>query len=520
MPMAEDSKFWERTSLNATINIVRTVVTALIGVLMVPYYIDTLGIATYGLIPLATAMSSYIMIISDSLVSACYRYVMMSFEDDDSDKIIVTYNTALFGIGRNQLLLIPVVLLFAFLSPYMFNISGTAAFDVQMMFCLMLLSTLIVTYCSAMNSIFYAVNKLYILYAIRIFYIVVQVLLIVLLFCVSTPSLIEVGFAYLVSAFLFFLLIRHYSRRLYPGMEVDRKYYDPILFRQIGSLGAWTILKKLGKLLFIQISLILTNLYLGSVIGGGFAIVTNMISMLDTACFSITAIISPLIYRVQADKDPQVMIDVTSSYLKIVSLLCSFPIAFVLVFCPQILGAWVGDGYSDLSKLVAIAYLAELVYIVSTIVDDITIIYLKVKQVCVMTLFFGTINVVSAIVMMEVFDMGSTGVIVAWAASTSMLSLTILVYSTMLIGARPWAYLFPVFLGYAVMSVCYLVMDFLSEYVVVEPTWMSIIIWFLILFMVYLPFMIRLLNEGDRKEVMKIAPSFCKGAIATLFRYL
>jgi len=57
MPMAEDSKFWERTSLNATINIVRTVVTALIGVLMVPYYIDTLGIATYGLIPLATAMS-------------------------------------------------------------------------------------------------------------------------------------------------------------------------------------------------------------------------------------------------------------------------------------------------------------------------------------------------------------------------------------------------------------------------------------------------------------------------------
>lgn len=518
--MAEDSKFMERTSLNAAINIARTVVTALIGIFMVPFYIDTLGVATYGLIPLATAMSSYIMIISDSLVSACYRYVMTSFREDDPDSISVTYNTSLYGIGKAQLVLIPIVLVFAFVSPYLFNISGTAVLDVQVMFCLILLSTLIVTYCSAMNSIFYAVNKLYILYSIRIFYIVSQVAIILVLFHVTAPSLIEVGLAYLLSAVLFYILIRYYSRRIYPGLKVDRRLYDAKLFRNIGSLGLWTVLRKLGDLLFIQISLIMVNLYLGPIAGGNFAIVVNMISMLNTACFSITAVISPLLYHAQKDSDPNVLIDVTCSYLKIMSLICAVPIAFVMVFCPQILTAWVGGEYVDLAPLVAIAYLAELLYVAHSLISDITIMYLKVKEACVMTLAFGVMNILLGSVLAVVFDLDSMGIIVAWTVSTVLLCAAITMYSSRLIGASAFKCMVPVLEGYAVMAVCYVVLYSLSDIMDVGYDWISIILWLIVVFAIYVPFMIKLMNRRDRAETLRMMPSFGKKVFNVLFRYL
>ena len=100
-----DRSFWARTPLNAAMNITRTVVMALIGVFLVPFYIDNLGLATYGIIPLATTMTSYVMIIADSLESACSRYSTLAINrSSDASKEL---STGFFGILRTCIVLIP-----------------------------------------------------------------------------------------------------------------------------------------------------------------------------------------------------------------------------------------------------------------------------------------------------------------------------------------------------------------------------------------------------------------------------
>ena len=99
--------FTEKTSLNILTNLLRTAALALIGVFMVPYYVASLGIAAYAILPLATTMSTYVQIISDSIAYAAVRYNTLAFENDDTNASNTSINSSFFGMIRVCLILMP-----------------------------------------------------------------------------------------------------------------------------------------------------------------------------------------------------------------------------------------------------------------------------------------------------------------------------------------------------------------------------------------------------------------------------
>lgn len=52
---------------NISMNIIFFLINILIGIYLVPYYIEKLGVASYALIPLATSIISYVGLVTDSL---------------------------------------------------------------------------------------------------------------------------------------------------------------------------------------------------------------------------------------------------------------------------------------------------------------------------------------------------------------------------------------------------------------------------------------------------------------------
>jgi O-antigen/teichoic acid export membrane protein len=62
---------------NLAANIAYFLVNIVIGVLLVPYFIDTLGVAAYGLIPLATSITGYVAIVVQSLNTAVTRFLSL-----------------------------------------------------------------------------------------------------------------------------------------------------------------------------------------------------------------------------------------------------------------------------------------------------------------------------------------------------------------------------------------------------------------------------------------------------------
>ena len=65
---------------NLAANIAYFLVNILIGVLLVPYFIDTLGVAAYGLIPLATSITGYVAIVVQSLNTSVSRFLTINLQ--------------------------------------------------------------------------------------------------------------------------------------------------------------------------------------------------------------------------------------------------------------------------------------------------------------------------------------------------------------------------------------------------------------------------------------------------------
>ena len=501
--MSEDKgSFWEKTSLNVVINVTRTVITALIGLLLVPYYIDTLGVATYGISPLATSISSYILILSDSLVSACSRYSVMAIQRNDPDEISRTFNTALVGIGRNVLILIPVIIAFSYFSTYIFDISGNSATEVRIMFLLILMSAAIVTFSSSFNSIFSAYNRLYILYTARIVYSVLQVVIIVSMFALTEPSLIDIGIAYVVSAVALFSIVSYKSLKLCPSIKIRFSDYDPKIFKDMGKLGVWTIVMRVGTLLYIQMSLILSNILIGSEAEGSFAIVVSLISMVSTACISVVVAIEPIMYKFYTNNQRDKIVKVSSTALRLVSVLFAFPVAFIMVFSPELLTVWVGSEFTFLSEIIIIAYIAELAYISAPILDSIPIIFLKLNYVALLTLIFGAVNVILAVIFVSVLNMGLVGIVSAWSVSILLQTLMKISYASKIVGSGYFTFIKSLIYGYVMCAVCTLLLVLLDSFISFTPSWFILILLALVTFGVYSLFVLMFMVRKDEKTMI------------------
>ena len=247
--MAINLDFKEKTSLNLITNILRTLAMVLIGIFLVPYYVDSLGIASYAIIPLATTMATYIQFVSDSIAYASIRYTALAFNNGNSDEANKTLSTSFYGLGKICLMCAPFGILLAIFSPVVFDISGNADFEVQILFGMIILSSLIVTLSTPFNGVFYASNSLYLIYFAKFAYTMSQIATILILFVASKPSLSSIGIGYFVSSVIIFVLLYILAKRTDRSMTLDKKLCDSELFKKIGTLGFWSILNKIGGML-------------------------------------------------------------------------------------------------------------------------------------------------------------------------------------------------------------------------------------------------------------------------------
>lgn len=511
--------FREKTSLNIITNMLRTLAMVLIGIFMVPYYVESLGIASYAIIPLATTMSSYIQFVSDSIAFASIRYTTLAFNTGNKDEANKTISTSFVGLGKVCLLGVPFGLFIAALSPLIFNITGSTSFEVQALFAMIIISSLIVTLSTPFNGAFYASNNLYLMYFAKFAYTISQILVILLLFYFSTPSLTFIGIGYLISSILIFILLYWLAKRTEKEMTISRKLYDSSLFKKIGALGIWSIIGKLSSLLYIQLSMILVNLYLGSEAQGEFAMVVTILSMVHTAVFAITDTIEPIVYKCYSDRNNEQLISVLYTGTKLMSILVAFPMAFLIVFSNEFLGAWIGSTYNHLSTLLAIGLLGDFAYCTVTITSCIPRVYLKVQIPTLFAFIFGIINAVLTIQILSTPDANVESALMVWTIISIILSVFNAVYNAYLNKAPKYKYGLSIVIGYAIMGILYYPLVFLRDTLVLPPRWIPLLITMVIGFCIYFVVSyLMLFSKKEKQLVNNILPKHISKYMAKLIR--
>ena len=399
---------------NITTNIIALIVNTLVGLLLVPYYLDTLGPAAYALIPLATTVTSYVMLIIDTINAAVARFLTIELQCGKLQTANETYCTSFTILIAAVLICIPVGILVSILAPTIFETGTIASAEVTVFFILIIGSALISTLRSNFMAILFAYNRLDLRNAVTISQTVLQVGLIIVLFLSVGVTLTVVGLAYLTAALAAFILAYVLARMQHSGLHYHLHDCRHSRVKELGSLTGFLLFDRFGCMLQGQIALVVVNIYFGAVVQAEYSLVITWCSFLVVLAGVVTTTISPKVYSLVGVGDDTGAVKFCAMFTKVVGLLAALPIALLCIFAPQIMTIWVGAEYAKLAPLVWC--LIPITYFSITISshNPLAIAKNRMRFPAFLNVAVGLLYLVLALVLPVLFDIGYFGVAFAY----------------------------------------------------------------------------------------------------------
>jgi len=400
---------------NLLVNIANFILSIIIGLFLIPYFIGTLGVSAYGLIPLATSITGYVTILTDSLNGAVSRFLTIDLHQGNCGKANKTFNTALFCLSGIIVLLIPLIILLSFYAPIFFNVPIGQESEVVLLFLGVFSAFLLRSWSGSFTVLLYAYNRLDLLNLLNIMSVLIQLSLIVVLFNQFSPQLRYIGLAYLISSILFLLCAILLSKRVYPHLYISVHDIDRSRFQDLTQMGWWAVVDQIGSLLFLQIDLIVVNLLFGSIATGEYAMVFTWAVLIRGIAGTLAGVLSPMILTYYAKDKVNEIILITKSAVKGMGLFIALPIGLACGFAPQLLTLWVGPQFTYLAPLMWVLILPLVINISVIPLFTINVAFNKVRIPGIVTFFMGIGNVILAFSLPVLLGWGYFGVAVAGA---------------------------------------------------------------------------------------------------------
>lgn len=353
----EGNKFTEarqRMPLNIISNITWFVLNAIVGLWYTPYLIANLGVAVYGLIPLASSITNYLTLITSGFNSAVSRFLQIELGKDDTEAANRIFNTSVAGALFIFGLIIPVAILLSSFASRILNVPIGHEQDAQWLVLLTMLSFGLTFFSSSFAISSFANHRFDLRLVLNVVRLFVQMGLLVLLFSVLSPKLWQVGLGIFLSAFVY--LSGHYalSQRLTPFLKIKLKLFDFSKMKQMLKFSGWVLVNQLGALLFLSIDLIVANLIFGATAAGRYGAVLIFSALLRSLVGTISAVFDPIVFTLFAQNNLAGMARFSNMTVKFMGLVIALPIGLIGGLAKPLLIVWLGPEYADLSWLVVV----------------------------------------------------------------------------------------------------------------------------------------------------------------------
>jgi O-antigen/teichoic acid export membrane protein len=425
--------------LNLAGNIAYFLVNLIIGLLLVPYFISTLGVAAYGIIPLATSLNSYIGLLTSSVNTAVSRPLTIELKKGNIDSASKTYNTAFFGFSTILVLLVlPGLIIFSLFAPVVFNVPPGLGSDVIILFLGVNGAFLIRSWANNYTVSLFAYNRLDLINLVNVVNVVVQVFLILLFFSIWTPSLSSIGIAYLIGGVSATVIAISLSRRINPSLNVNIHDFDCSRMMSLMSLTGWVVFIQMGDLLFNQTDLVVVNILFGAMAAGEYAIAFQWVILLRVILGVFASILTPIVLHYFAQDNLDLVIRILISSVKIMGLIMALFIGLICGCAPQLLTLWVGSQFAFLAPLI-ILLTFHWAYNSSTFpLQSLYIILNKLKIPGIVTLLLGVLDVILAITLSSFTGWGYYGVAAAAVVSLTLKNTFFYPLYSAKIAQKPW----------------------------------------------------------------------------------
>ena len=507
--MAEyDIKYSQNFSRNVVSNIINLIINILVGLLLVPFFLDTLGPAAYALIPLATSITSYVILFVDVINTAIARYLTIELQKGELKKANETYSTSFFFLLGIVIVLIPVILLLSYLAPNFFETGQISHDTVFIFFSLILGSVLLTALKSNFMVTLFAFNRLDLRNYVTIIQTITQISLIIFLFMIIGPTLPFVGISYLVASIISFILAYYYAKKINSNLVISPSNFNKSRIRELSGLSFFVFIDRMGCILQTQIALIILNIYFGAVIQAQYSLVLTWISFLLSLSSIITNTIAPKVYSLAGLGDNNGIVHFVSIFTKFTGYLMALPLTLLCIFSSQLMTLWVGPEYVTLVPLVWILLPAYYFTITLSCQVSIAISHNRMKFPALLNISGGILYLSLALTLPVLFNIGYYGVAIASVITIFLLHGIIapIFYSHVLKAPR-LVFIKNMFPGFIAMIILMLA-GYTYTLIVDVNSLLMLILSVSVISIVYLGILLKfIISKSEKKLIIKCLPN-------------
>lgn len=401
-----DHEAKKRLLVNVGTNMMAVFVGALINLWITPYLIRNLGLEVYGMIPLVISFIACFNLFTMSIVNAVSRYVSIHLNKGELEQSNIYFNSALSALlALCGILLIPIITISIFFSN-IFQIPVGFEVDAGWLFFFIMLSSFIMVLRSPFQVSTFVTHRFALNSSVEIISKSLRLIVLVLCFTFLTPALKYFGVSYLAMTLFALSGSVILTKYLTPQLKLKIKSFRWSAIRELGHMSFWMTVNQVGGLLYLSVSFIIINLFLGPEEVGRFGPVVLWITLLGALSGTFSNVFTPIAYEYIAHERRDILALQTQRSIKFLALMMGFPVGLLCGLSTPILQRWLGQEFADLGPLV---WLLIGPWLVTAAVRPMFAIYRgldKVKVPAIITLVVGIVNAFLSILLIRYTDLG------------------------------------------------------------------------------------------------------------------
>jgi len=290
------SKDQRQTRVNFYTNMVALLANVGVGLYYTPYLVDTLGLAAYGVLPLALIVNQYITIATSTLTHSYTRFYSVALQRAEYENASKSISTSMYVVAIICACIVPVGVWIVHDADRLFTIPPELLAGARQLFVFTILSLFLSLFSSLLNVTLYAINRLDLMSWIKIARTVLKLAVVVLFFRYVGVDIAYVGLSGLIvevavlvaSIWLFF-------KKKPSGVALGLKYFDKAYLYAILGMSVWVLLQVCGDTLLYRTDALIVNRYWGLIASGVLGAITEIGNYVMVAIDVVRVLFGPLV---------------------------------------------------------------------------------------------------------------------------------------------------------------------------------------------------------------------------------
>lgn len=300
-------------------------------------------------------------------------------------------------------------------------------------------------------------------------------------------------------------------KKLTPDLKIKKRDFDKFKIRELFGMGGWITVNQIGSLLFLNIDLIVANIFLGAKVAGEYGTILLFPALLRSLAGSAISVLNPLLVTRYAKDDFTGMGRITKRAIRFMGIAVSLPVGVLSGLGYPFLQLWLGTEFGNLWLLLIILIIHLPINLAVMPLFGNQVALNKVKIPAVVTLVLGLVNLLLSIFFIVHLNWGAYGIAISGAIILTIKN----VVFTPIYGARidknKWNTYLKSFLPGSIMTILMFFMSYLSTLVINFDSWIKLLVVILFFGIIFLTILFSfILNREDKEFLFEFLPAFIK----------